>query len=107
MHILIGLSVATVILILWARGNLFACVFLSISIVLVAVMVVTEMPGIGLICVLLLAGIWAPRYYLGRRERTASITRPVLSEQQRRKAWDALLLDIERSKQVRQLRSLD
>ena len=30
MHILIGLAVATVILILWARGSLFACVFLSI-----------------------------------------------------------------------------
>ena len=107
MHILIGLAVATVIIILWAQGSLFACVFLSIPTGLGALFFFSDTPVIGLICALLLAGIWVPRYYLGRRERTASITRPVLSEQQQRKAWDALLLDIRRSKQVRQLRSLD
>ena len=101
MHILIGLAIAAVLIIMWSHGNLFACVFLSIPTGLGLLFFISDTPVIGLICVLLLAGIWAPRYYLGRRERTASITRSVLSEQQRRKAWDALLLDIERSKQVR------
>ena len=63
MHILIGLAVATVLIILWAQGNLFACVFLSIPTGLGALFFISDTPVIGLICVLLLAGIWAPRYY--------------------------------------------
>ena len=72
MHILIGLllglAVASVIIILWAQGSLFACVFLSIPTGLGLLFFISDTPVIGLICVLLLAGIWAPRYYLGRRE---------------------------------------
>ena len=69
MHILIGLAVATVIIILWARGNLFACVFLSIPIGLLMLLMIAD-TGDGLkallsamVCAGLLAVIWVPRYW--------------------------------------------
>ena len=79
MHILIGLIglvVATVIIIMWARGGLFACVFLSIPIGGGLLVFVLQVPSGGspnapiwaLVCALLLAGIWAPRYF---RQATA------------------------------------
>ena len=69
-HILIGLAVATVLIILWASGNLFACVFLSIPAGL-GLLIFTVQDARGspnhwiwaLACAALLAGIWVPRYY--------------------------------------------
>ena len=72
MHILIGLiglTVATVLIILWARASLFACVFLSIPTglgLLVFAVQDERSPNHGLwtlVCALLLAGIWAPRFF--------------------------------------------
>lgn len=70
MHILIGLAVATVLIILWAQGNLFACVFLSIptalGLLLFAVQDAARSPDHvtwAFVCAALLAGIWAPRYW--------------------------------------------
>ena len=44
MHILIGLAVATVLIILWAQGSLFACVFLSIPTGLGALFFISDTP---------------------------------------------------------------
>jgi hypothetical protein len=70
MHILIGLLIATAVIILWAQGNLFACVFLSIptagAMLIFAFQDRTGSPNgpvWALVCAALLAGIWAPRYW--------------------------------------------
>ena len=73
MHILIGLiglTIATVIIMLWSRGTLFACVFLSIptglGLLLFTVQDAARSPGHmtwALVCAVLLAGIWAPRLF--------------------------------------------
>ena len=78
MHILIGLAVATVIIILWAQGSLFACVFLSIPTGLGALILAVQDEltapnhvAHALFCALLLLVIWAPRFYRGTRIRHA------------------------------------
>jgi hypothetical protein len=75
-HILIGLAVATVLIILWASGNLFACVFLSIPPALgLLIFMLQDARGSpnhwvwALACAFSLAGIWAPRLF--RRPRVA------------------------------------
>jgi hypothetical protein len=66
MHILIGLAVATLLIIGICVGNLFACVFLSLlpaAYLLLAVgLGTTNSGGWALACVVLLCVIWGPRY---------------------------------------------
>lgn len=81
MHILIGLviglGVATILLITWARGSLFACVFLSLlpaAYVLLACLQQISggnnfYPGWVLACLGLIGIIWLPRYRLLRAMR--------------------------------------
>jgi len=72
MHILIGMAVATVLIILWAQGSLFACVFLSLAPALGALIFLIQSPHASpwwLACVALIVVIWTPRYVLLRRER--------------------------------------
>jgi hypothetical protein len=74
-HILIGMAVATVLIILWAQGSLFACVFLSIPPGVVLLLFIKETisrappggPIWPIACVALLLGIWAPRSYRQQR----------------------------------------
>jgi hypothetical protein len=76
MHTLIGiclgLAVAAAFIILWASGNLFACVFLSIppalGLLVIAMRDNPAMPIYPLICIGALVVIWTPRY-LHRRVR--------------------------------------
>jgi hypothetical protein len=72
MHILIGLVIATALIIMWFHGGLFACVFLSIvpGAFLLLCIVETFAGNMGnleviwaLGCAGLLAGIWAPRLF--------------------------------------------
>jgi RsiW-degrading membrane proteinase PrsW (M82 family) len=83
MHILIGLiglTIATVIIMLWARGTLFACVFLSIPTTLVMLIFAFQDrtgspngPVWALVCAMLLAVIWAPRCFrLARADNQGS-----------------------------------
>ncbi len=74
MEILIGLAIATVLVIGWAKGNLFACVFLSLGLLLGALFSAVIMFSgqdwgaiLFVICLALLAGVWGPRYYYVRR----------------------------------------
>lgn len=81
MHILIGLviglGVTTVLLIAWARGSLFASVFLSLlpaAYVLIACLQQISggnnfYPGWVLVCIGLIAVAWLPRYRLLRAMR--------------------------------------
>jgi len=71
MHILLFLAVATVVVMLWARGALFACVFMTLPLAAlgIASLVTIGQPGgagagaVGIIAsVGLLAAVWAPRY---------------------------------------------
>ena len=80
MHILIFMAVATVLIILWAQGNLFACVFLSIvpalGFLIFAIQDRTDSPGSPawmLICAVSLAVIWVP-LYLRRRRAVPQLT---------------------------------
>ena len=62
MHILIGLVVATVLVIGWACGNLFACVFLSLGALGLA-LAFSSVPAAGniwLICFAIIFVIWVP-----------------------------------------------
>ena len=72
MHILIGMAVATVLIILWASGNLFACVFLSIppalGLLIIAMRTDPALPIYPQLCFGSLAVIWTPRF-LHRRAR--------------------------------------
>ena len=71
LHLLIGLTVATLLIIGCFYGNLFACVFLSIVPGgAVLILCLQQLPGgspsnpaWALVCAGLLACIWAPRYY--------------------------------------------
>jgi len=75
MHVLFGLAVATVLIIGWGYGNLFACVFLSIPVTLGLLVFIAQTPaspGWALACGMLLAAIWAPR-----RMRLRAIAYPV------------------------------
>jgi hypothetical protein len=71
MHILIGLVMATALIIMWANGSLFACVLLSIPPGLgLLVIVMRDDPALPIyhaICFGSLAIIWAPRYFRFRR----------------------------------------
>jgi FtsH-binding integral membrane protein len=75
MHVLIGLvvglAITTVLLIGWARGNLFACVFLSLPPTAYLLIVCLQQsgnvhnnfyPGWVLACVGLICVVWAPRH---------------------------------------------
>ena len=78
MHILIGLVVATVLVIGWACGNLFACVFLSLpvgALGLYSMLFINTGAGLAgvLACAAVLCGIWGPRYY--QRHRMARWTK--------------------------------
>lgn len=70
MHILIGLVIATVLVIGWARGVLFSLVFMSLPVVLAAMICAAQakqdMWGWFWLCVGVLAVIWTP-YYLRHR----------------------------------------
>jgi hypothetical protein len=46
MHILIGLAIATFLVIGWICGNVFACVFLTLGAVFLAI-VFSAMPPVG------------------------------------------------------------
>jgi hypothetical protein len=62
MHILIGLAVATVLLIGWICGNVFACVFLTVGALFVAI-VFSAAPAVGtirLMCLACIFVIWVP-----------------------------------------------
>ena len=72
--ILIGLVVATTLIIQWARGNPFVCVFLSIPTGLALLVflfqnTVTSPDHVthALICIVILVFVWAPYYELRRR----------------------------------------
>jgi hypothetical protein len=69
-HILIGLAVATVLIILWASGNLFACVFLSIppalGLLIIAMRTDPALPIYPQLCFGSLAVIWLPRFLMYR-----------------------------------------
>jgi hypothetical protein len=69
MHILIGLVVATVLAIGWACGNLFACVFLSLPVGLLAIIygatsVDGSRTGPVVLCLSILVAIWLPRTFI-------------------------------------------
>jgi uncharacterized membrane protein (UPF0136 family) len=78
MHILFFLAVATVLIIWWFHGNLFACVFLSLPVGAaffagLAMLGDKDIPVAGgvllaTVSASVLVGIWAPRYYRGRRD---------------------------------------
>jgi hypothetical protein len=88
MHILIGLVVATVLVIGWAAGNLFACVFLSLptgALGLYSLLFINTGAGfLGVLaCAAVLCGIWAPYGYRRGWFKQASADR-VLRESIRR-----------------------
>jgi hypothetical protein len=64
--ILIGLAVATLLVIGWGAGNLFVCVFLSLPVGLAAAVYgITSVDGSRtgpvLVCLALIGLIWVPR----------------------------------------------
>lgn len=79
MHILIGLVIATVLIILWLQGNLFACVFLTLpaagggvlGLLLAVIANTMEDRNLGAWMIVAsaaaLAAIWVPRQYLLHR----------------------------------------
>jgi hypothetical protein len=74
-EILIGLAVATVLLIGLCRGNLFASVFATIPVVIVALVGVSDAPNAGAGLAFFAGGavlsalIWAPRIVKARSVR--------------------------------------
>jgi uncharacterized membrane protein len=66
MHILIGMAVATLLIIGVAVGNLFACVFLSLLpaayLALALTVGTTNSEGWAIACFVLLCVIWVPRW---------------------------------------------
>ena len=76
-HALICLVIATVLLIGWGAGNLFACVFLSIPVglgMLIFILQTPSNPPWALACMVALIVIWAPRWHR-RRAMTYPIYR--------------------------------
>ena len=73
MHILIGFAIATLLIIGWARGNLFCCVFLNLGTAAGVLfgLLFMETPPIGVtiivVCLVLTGIVWAPRIYLINR----------------------------------------
>jgi hypothetical protein len=63
MHILIGLVVATVLVIGWACGNLFACVFLSLPTIGLFVFLAMQNHPAAAWCLAALGAIWVPLGY--------------------------------------------
>ena len=72
MHILFFMAIATVLIITWFTGNLFACVFLSLVPGVFLLLCVVElfagsMSGVtgiwAFACIGLLVAIWAPRHF--------------------------------------------
>jgi hypothetical protein len=68
-HVLLGLAVATVLVIGWGFGNLFACVFLSLPgglLALYSLLFINTGAGfLGfLACAAVLLGVWG-QFYLG------------------------------------------
>jgi hypothetical protein len=71
---MIGLAIATVLIIGWAAGNLFACVFLSIPTALAMLIFAIQSPsnvGWTLACAGALCIIWTP--YMARRQAARPI----------------------------------
>ena len=69
LHAIIGLVIATVLLIGWGAGNLFACVFLSIPVGLGMLVFILQTPSNlpwALACMVVLVVIWAPRWHRRR-----------------------------------------
>jgi len=64
MTILVGLAVATLLIMGWITGNRFVCVFLSLPVVGVAILALaTHAPATPVaVCVGILLAIWAPLF---------------------------------------------
>lgn len=82
MAILIGLAVATVLVIGCYYGNIFVCVFLTLSVWVIALVGASDAPngGAGLAWIavgaILTCGIWAPCGYRRGWFKQASVSRP-------------------------------
>jgi len=66
MEVLFGLVIATLAVIGWAYGSLFACIFLTLPTIPVAFMLTegfSRAPVVVVLWAVLLAAIWAPRLY--------------------------------------------
>jgi hypothetical protein len=92
MHILIGMAVATLLVIGVAVGNLFACVFLSLLpaayLALALTVGTTNSEGWAIACVVLLVVIWGPRWLrLRAYNRPAKLRRVSCLPEPVRLAW--------------------
>jgi hypothetical protein len=80
MIVLIGLTVATLLIIGCFAGNLFVCVFLSLAPALGALIFFAQtppQPGWGLVCIAVICVIWLPRYLrLRAHKRVYSLSPP-------------------------------
>jgi hypothetical protein len=75
MHILIGMAIASILIIGWAMGNLFCAVFLSLAPAAGAIILLAQKTGPSpwaLACFALIAVIWAPIWLRAARHRIES-----------------------------------
>jgi hypothetical protein len=68
MTILVGLVIATFLVIGWACGSIFACVFMTLPVAVVALIFAFQDTGARtgsmMICLGIIAVIWAPRSFM-------------------------------------------